>query len=278
MRKNRNRYFFIIMLTIILSISRLTFTFADEKNIFIKLDAINNHLNLNSILSILNTPSIRDIVIKEDLTEKLKKSVAKTEKYAYITFDDGLDNKITPKVLDVLKENDIKATFFIIGNTIKKNSDLLNRIVEEGHSIGNHTYSHKKEILYTSISNFKKELEETASYIYEVTGQQVKLFRPPYGSSVIKKKEYVEALSNYKVVMWNIDSMDSRTKNITSQQIADNVISSLKNKKNAIILFHIGKSKENTLKALPDVIKYLKDNDFSIKAIDENTILKYEYK
>ena len=79
-------------------------------------------------------------------------------KVAYLTFDDGLDSKVTPIILDILKQYEVKATFFILGNTIEKNTSLLKRMFSEGHSIGNHTYTHKKENIYHSAVGLGQKL------------------------------------------------------------------------------------------------------------------------
>ncbi len=189
-------------------------------------------------------------------------------KTAYLTFDDGLDSKVTPQVLDILKQYDIKATFFILGNSVSKHKDILNRIIEEGHNIGNHTYTHKKEIIYTDVIKFSEELDRTTKAIYDAVGIKTKLFRPPYGAPYIRSKEYKDALSDYKVVLWNVDSMDSRIKGIKSSEIVAAVKSQLKNKNNAIILFHSTSAREETAKALPEVIQYLIDNGFIIERME----------
>lgn len=189
-------------------------------------------------------------------------------KVAYLTFDDGLDNKVTPQVLDILKLYDVKATFFIIGNTVSKNKDILKRIVAEGHSVGNHSYSHRKDIIYTDVNSFSDELARTSKAIYDVVGIIPKLFRPPYGAPYIRGQEYKDALTQYKIVLWNVDSMDSRVKGMGSGDIAAAVKSQLKGKREAIILFHNTSARAETAKALPEIIQYLLDNGYSISSLD----------
>lgn len=189
-------------------------------------------------------------------------------KTAYLTFDDGLDNKVTPQVLDILKRYNVKATFFIVGNTISKNKDVLKRIVDEGHGVGNHSYSHNRDIIYSDVSKFSEELERTSKAIYEVTGTRPKLFRPPYGAPYIRGQDYKDALSEYKTVLWNVDSNDSRIKGITSSGIAASVKSQVKGKREAIILFHSTSAKGETVKALPELIEYLINNGYTISSLD----------
>lgn len=192
----------------------------------------------------------------------------KGPKIAYLTFDDGLDSKVTPQILDILKRYNVKATFFIVGNTISRNKDVLKRIVDEGHNIGNHTYTHNKSIIYTNVKSFSEELEKTSKAIYDAVGITPKLFRPPYGAPYIRSQEYKDALSQYKTVLWNVDCMDSRVKGITSSRIAAEVKNQVKNKRNAIILFHSTSARGETAKALPEVIEYLLDNGYSISRFE----------
>jgi peptidoglycan/xylan/chitin deacetylase (PgdA/CDA1 family) len=207
---------------------------------------------------------------------------AKTEssgypRYAYLTFDDGLDSKVTPIILDILKQHEVKATFFIIGNTIEKNKSLLKRMLEQGHSIGNHTYTHKKENIYSSGAGLKKELDKTNVALFNAAGVATNLFRPPYGGTYIRSDELKAVLNPYRTILWNVDSMDSRFRNISSAEILSNVISQVKNKKSAVIIMHDSGTHMETAKALSDIIKYLKENDFTILPITEDTSIYYQY-
>lgn len=188
-------------------------------------------------------------------------------KTAYLTFDDGLEGKVTPQILDILKLYNVKATFFIVGNTVSKNKDILKRLVDEGHSVGNHSYTHRKDIIYSNVESFVQELAKTTKAIYDVTGITTRLFRPPYGAPYIRKQEYKDALAQYKIVLWNVDSMDSRVKGITSAAIAAEVKRQVQGKKEATILFHNTSAKEETAKALPEIIQYLLDNGYNIESL-----------
>lgn len=196
---------------------------------------------------------------------------------AYLTFDDGLDSKVTPIILDILKQQDVKATFFIVGNTVEKNKSLLNRMIDEGHSIGNHSYTHNKESLYRSGSSLKEEIDKTNKVLYEAAGITISLFRPPYGGTYIKRGELKAVLNPYRTILWNVDSMDSRSRDISSAEILNNIISQVKNKKSAVIIMHDSGTHMETAKALPDIIKYLKENGFTILPILEDTSIYYQY-
>jgi len=245
-----------------------------------KIEIINS-INCFRIITKDDVKSTESIIkIKEEMNKPKSQPNKQTAKQyngpktAYLTFDDGIVRENTNKILDILKEKNVKATFFILGNTISKNQDILKRIADEGHSIGNHSYSHRREVIYNSSDALMDEINKTATLIKEVVGKVLKLFRPPYGSSVIKGKSYQEALKDYKIVLWNVDSNDSRVKDINADQIYNNVVDQVKNKRTAIILFH--DTKQESIKALPRVIDYLIQNGFEIKPITEETIISYK--
>lgn len=218
-----------------------------------------------------NPGRLQDIAseVQTDKTDKKASTQgSKTGKIAYLTFDDGLDSKSTPQILDILEKYEIKATFFILGNTVEKNKAVLKRMVDEGHNIGNHTYTHKKDIIYSDVDKFSEELASTSKAIYSAVGIRTKLFRPPYGAPYIRGKDYKAALSGYRIVLWNVDSMDSRVKDITSSGIVEAVERQLKSKQKATILFHSTASRTETVKALPEIIEYLIDNGYSISRLE----------
>jgi len=132
-------------------------------------------------------------------------------KFAYLTFDDGPSSKVTPTILDTLKQYNVKATFFVNGINIKGNEEVLKRIVNEGHTIGNHTYSHKAS-LYNSLDSFKQEINSTNELIYNITGAKCQAFRPPYGYNLKQSfKDYLtsQAMTTY---YWNVDPGIVQTK------------------------------------------------------------------
>lgn len=172
---------------------------------------------------------------------------SKTEKKIYLSFDDGPVPDVTPWVLDVLKTNSIQATFFCVGENVKKNNLIYQRIVKENHAVGNHTYNH--------ISGWKTPL---AAYLQNVEhcAKQVQsnLFRPPYGR--IRKKQQKVLEENYSIVMWDVLSgdYDQRT---TPEQCLRNVIKNVRN--GSIIVFHDSvKAKKNIQYALPRFIEEAK--------------------
>jgi peptidoglycan/xylan/chitin deacetylase (PgdA/CDA1 family) len=196
-------------------------------------------------------------------------------KVAYLTFDDGLDKKVTPIILDILKKYEVKATFFILGNTIEKNISLLKRMFSEGHSIGNHTYTHKKENIYQSAAGLRLEIDKTNSIIFNAIGTTTTLFRPPYGGPYVRKAEFQEVLKPYNTVLWNVDSEDSKALNVSRDVILSNIKKQVKNKRSVVIIMHDSSTHMETAEALPDIIEYLKDNGFVIEPITKSISINH---
>jgi len=123
-----------------------------------------------------------------------------------LTFDDG-PNEYTLKILKTLKEFDIKATFFVVGKNCQKFPEILKEIVKEGHSIGNHSFSHSIKFFF----DFKREIERTNEIIKKIAGIETKIFRPPFGFLPFWIKNYL-LKRNYQIVMWDLDSKDWKEK------------------------------------------------------------------
>lgn len=211
---------------------------------------------------------------KEDLFSMAfleeKKPINSNEKIACLTFDDGIDPKITNEVLDILKENNIKASFFIIGKTISWNQKTLDRMVAEGHVVGNHSFTHKASFLYESLGNLDTELKKTDDAFVNAIGWKPKYFRPPYGITYIRDKEIKDYLEGrYSVELWNVDSRDSLEKNITPEKILKNIKIGTYGKKRAVIIMHCTKSSKSTVEALPEVISWLRASGYVFKTIAE---------
>lgn len=182
------------------------------------------------------------------------------EKVVALTFDDGPDPLYTGFVLDVLKEKNVKATFFILGENAEQNPDLLQRISVEGHEIGNHGYSHS----YTS-SQFVRELVRTDEIVYQAIRQHTLFYRPPGG---IVSKSVVEGVKDqgHVLTLWSIDSKDWRNPGPT--RIVQNVVKS--SFPGAIILLHDGGEKrEQTIQALASIIDQLKQLGYRFVTVSE---------
>ena len=151
-----------------------------------------------------------------------------------LTFDDGVDEIQTPKVLDVLKKYDAKAIFFIIGEKAEKHPHLVQRIVSEGHKIGIHSYTHKPIFPILAYDNMHKEVWDTKEILEKITGETVDLFRPPFGVTNPNVGKVVEEL-NLKTIGWNIRSLDTNMSQ-DRLQVAERVSQKLTGKD--IILLH----------------------------------------
>jgi peptidoglycan-N-acetylglucosamine deacetylase len=182
-----------------------------------------------------------------------------------LTFDDGPSSQYTPKVLDILRDNNVKATFFVIGKFIEKNKDILKREADEGHIIGNHTYTHVKGTI-TEIDKIKNELVKTDQLISRYSGETVKYFRPPFGYENWRFLAESELL-DYTVVLWSLDVGDwNKTK--TEKDITSKIFKLAKN--GSIILLHDGgTSREAVISSLPKIIKGLRSRGFKLVTIDE---------
>ena len=194
-------------------------------------------------------------------------------KIAYLTFDDGPTPSVTPKILDILKKQNVKASFFVIGKKVKENPKIVKRAYEEGHFLGNHTYSHNNSVLYKSPENFISEIEKTDLEIGKAIGidnYHSYLFRFPNGymSNIYKseKENYLKILSNlgYSYIDWNALNKDSEKK-YSNTQLLDNLKQSSKNKNVLVILMHDTKDVNNSSYILDESINYLKNKGYSFK-------------
>lgn len=181
----------------------------------------------------------------------------------YLTFDDGPITEVTEWVLDILKKEEIKATFFCIGDNIRKNPTIYQRILNEGHQTGNHTFNHlngwkTKTIEY--IENFK--LCETEQL--KLNAEHSLLFRPPYGKMTLSQSIKIHELG-YKIVMWDVLSFDFKP-TITAEKCKENVLNNTS--AGSIIVFHDSLKAEKTLKkVLPEVIQGLKNRGFQFDVL-----------
>ena len=197
----------------------------------------------------------------------------KTSKFVYLTFDDGPTYVVTDALLDVLKKQNVKATFFIVGKEIEGKESILKRIYNEGHGIGLHTYSHNFKKIYRSTDEFICEMKKDSNKIEEVTGFAPKVIRFPGGSSKHLNASTLEELhkNNLKVYDWNVNLSDGINPNLSVSQLIKNSQIIKGNKNVAILLMHCNFNNKNTVKALPEIIKYYKDLGYEFKAITENT-------
>jgi peptidoglycan/xylan/chitin deacetylase (PgdA/CDA1 family) len=214
------------------------------------------------------------LFIVSPLSTKALEKDEDIEKVVYLTFDDGPSYIVTPRVLDILKEKDIKATFFVVGNKIQYRENILKRIKEEGHSIGLHTYTHKYKLIYSSYDNFIKEMEDTAEEVNRVLGYRPLAIRFPTGSKPHLNEELLERLheKNYKIYDWNASLSDGINYNTPTVKLVKEAAKIIgRNNSKIFLLLHCDQTNKNTAKALPTIIDYYKDLGYEFKVIDENT-------
>ena len=178
------------------------------------------------------------------------------------TFDDGPDANITPKVLELLRRHQITSIFFCIGNKIKDNENLLKQIADEGHLIGNHSFSHATLLDFFGTSAIKEELEKTNDLVNKSIGQKPQFFRPPYGVTTPNIAAAVAQL-NMHTIGWSIRSLD--TLNQSPEKIAARVNSQIK--PGSILLFH--DTNERVLPVLEQTIDFCKKNGYKIVRPDQ---------
>lgn len=184
-------------------------------------------------------------------------SMADGKKIA-LTFDDGPHPYYTEQLLDGLKERNVKATFFVLGKHAEQYPELVKRMSDEGHLIGNHTYSHV-QLNKRNSEAFKEELKKTSELIEELTGQEVQYVRPPYGTW---DKKFEEELNMFPV-LWNIDPLDWSSSNVPG--IVKKVTS--KARENSIILMH--DEYKTTVTAALQVIDELQKQGYEFVTVDE---------
>lgn len=194
-------------------------------------------------------------------------------KYAYLTFDDG-PSANTIQILDILDNYGVKATFFVNGHTGEVMEERYKAIVDRGHAIALHTYSHDYNKVYGGLDKFEQEIVSLRNYIKEVTGVDTTLFRFPGGSSNSRTddiKPYIQWLNDngYSYWDWNCSSGDATgTKPSAEQIVANCLVQADAGYKNLVILMHDTKPKDTTVEALPALIEALQARGYEIIAID----------
>lgn len=196
------------------------------------------------------------------------------EKRVFLTFDDGPSKKVTLPILDLLKQENIKATFFVLGSRVELNPDIVKRAYEEGHYIANHGYSHTYSKIYSSVDSVFEEYYKTENAIRIAIGNNEYsglLFRFPGGSTGGKYKEIKRQAqerlkeSNIAYVDWNALTGDAEGGKRTVEQLIARLNETMGNKNSIVILMHDAGDKTTTYEALPQIIQSLRDNGYEFK-------------
>ncbi|MDE7477503.1 MAG: polysaccharide deacetylase [Lachnospiraceae bacterium] len=185
----------------------------------------------------------------------------------YLTFDDG-PSKNTDRILDILEQYGVKATFFVVGKA--GYAEQYRRIVEDGHTLGMHSYSHKYNEIYVSLDTYKDDLMKLHDYLYELTGEDSRIVRFPGGSSntvsSVSMWDLIDYLDSEDMVYfdWNVSGGDSSGGSKSANQIAENVLNNINNYNNAVVLLHDAAGKDSTVEALPIIIEKILESDNTV--------------
>ena len=189
----------------------------------------------------------------------------------YLTFDDGPSSN-TDAILDILKQYDVKATFFVTGKPQEKYKEMYQRIVEEGHTLGMHSYSHKYDEIYASEEAFEEDLSRLQDFLYDTTGVWSHFYRFPGGSSnqvsTVDMSELVAYMQQQDIYYldWNVSSGDATGKKVKAQTLVDNVLTGVGKHQTSVVLLHDAANKNTTVEALPAIIE-------EIQAMDDTVLL-----
>lgn len=202
------------------------------------------------------------------------------EHKVYLTFDGGPDEN-TNEILDVLAKYNVKATFFVIGSESDEMKAVYRRIVDEGHTLGMHSYSNSYSTIYSSSDSFEKDVTKLNAYLKKVTGEKSQYYRFPGGSnneiSNVDMSEFIHVLNEKKITYfdWNVSAGDSAS-DYSVQDIVTNVTEGVSKYKTSVVLLHDGDDKSTTVEALGPLIKALQKMKAKILPIDENTnVIQY---
>lgn len=199
-------------------------------------------------------------------------------KKVYLTFDDG-PSVNTEKILNILDSYGVKGNFFVVGTNSENLKKMYKRIVDEGHVLGMHSYSHKYSEVYRSKDAFVEDLDKISELIYEETGMRPTIYRFPGGSSNnvsrVPMSELIEILNERGITYydWNVLSGDATNPILPTQDIIDNSLKNIGYYEEAMILFHDLSNKTTTVEALPQIIEALLERGITIAPINDTTML-----
>lgn len=199
--------------------------------------------------------------------------------YIYLTFDDGPSN-LTLDILDILKEEGVKATFFVTGQS-DSNNYIIKRAYDEGHTIGLHTYSHEYSYVYSSVDNYFADLNRISNKVENIIGKKINIIRFPGGSSNTVSRNYSVGImtrltgevlnKGYRYFDWNVDADDAGGAYTDSNRIYLNVVNNLNHYKTNVVLMHDSYGHTATRDALRNIIQYGKRNGYKFASIDNTT-------
>lgn len=204
---------------------------------------------------------------------------ASNNKRVYLTFDDGPDPKVTPQILDILKKENVKATFFVIGENINYYGKSFARIVNEGHEIGLHSYNHELKDVYKSNKAFISQMEQSQQLIEKLTGKTVSILRFPGGTYKRMNKELYSSLNSrgFKIYDWHATVDDGMKPKTSPNKLIENAISYKGKNDDIIVLLHNRSNNSTTAEALPKLIAHYRSLGYEFSTITKDTPEYYFY-
>ncbi len=207
-----------------------------------------------------------------------KTLLAQGNKVVYLTFDDGPSHN-TDRILDILSQYCIKATFFTVGKTSSEYESMYKRILQEGHTLGMHSYSHDYKSIYSSVEAFDEDFKKIKEHIKSITGYEPTFYRFPGGSSndvsEIPMENFIRYLNenNVKYFDWNASAGDAEGKNLSAEDMIENILKDVKKKSVSVVLMHDSDSLDTTVDMLPKLIDSLLDLGAVMLPITDTTML-----
>lgn len=265
-----------IMLSILLTTVLCIKVYSLQKQIDKLSESIENAAASATTVSDTDQGSVRvepvtEAIAKENLAEE--GDVHKV----YLTFDDGPSDN-TDAILEILNEYNVKATFFVVGKEDQESRDRMKRIVDEGHTIGMHSYAHKYSEIYSSLENFSTDVEKMQNLIEDATGVRCMIYRFPGSSSNMISNtdmtDYIRYLNEQGIAYydWNVSSGDSTSQVYTADELVENVMNDVVKYKTSVVLLHDSEGKETTVEALSSLIERLQEIDAEILPITDDTV------
>ncbi len=221
-----------------------------------------------NVTGVYTTASIeespRDTIQAGEVAQEKHQEQEQTKKQVYLTFDDG-PSQNTDEILDILKEYNVKATFFVVGKMDEQSVKAYQRIVAEGHTLAMHSYSHKYDEIYASKESFIEDLSMLQEYLYQVTGIWSRFYRFPGGSSNTVSKVDMQELTAYlnesgiTYFDWNIACGDAVSGQVSVEELVENTVGNLDNINRGFVLMHDAVEKKTTVEALPEIIEKIQE-------------------
>ncbi|MBU8906023.1 polysaccharide deacetylase family protein [Desertibacillus haloalkaliphilus] len=217
---------------------------------------------------------VSNIILQQRYPETVVLQGPATDNRIAITFDDGPDPRFTPQVLDVLSEYGVPATFFVMGARAESYPQIVTRMINEGHIVGNHSFWHPNFVVEEDVETLRREVTRTEETLENIINYRTRLFRAPYGFLYNELVEELAAM-DYSVIGWSVDSLDWRE--FPPEDIAHNVISNIH--PGAIVLMHDGgewdDDRTNTIESLHQIIPTLQEQGFEFVTVPELISIPY---